>query len=334
VSGSLADSTDNDFAPAASWEMLKRRAKLLASVRAFFDSRGFIEVDTPLLSADTVIDRHIDPISVTLPENSSDPTVGKQLWLQTSPEFAMKRLLAAGADAIYQITRAFRAGERGTLHNIEFTILEWYRVGDSYEDGMQLLSDFASELIGRGQPDRITFRDAFVNYVSIDPLSATLSELQNALQHHDVDVPAGVAADDRDGLLDLLHVHCVEPKLGCAQPTILFDYPASQAALAKIRDDDPPVAERFELYADGIELANGYHELLDADQLRQRNNSINQLRRADGKTILPENSRLLAAMDYGLPPCCGVALGFDRLLMLLTGAKCIDQVIAFPIERS
>lgn len=324
---------DDGFAPTATWEMLRRRAELLARVRTFFDSRGFVEVDTPLLSADTVVDRHIDPISVTLPNGSSKPGVGRKLWLQTSPEFAMKRLLTAGAEAICQITHAFRAGERGPLHNVEFTILEWYRVGDSYQQGMQLLADFAAELIGRGRPKFITFRDAFLQSASVDPFTAELSDLRDAIHQHGVSIPTGMD-NDRDGLLDLLLVHCVEPQLGAPQPTILFDYPASQAALAQVRDDAPPVAERFELYADGLELANGYHELLDSETLRQRNRRINQLRQADGKPVLPEESRLLAAMNHGLPPCCGVALGIDRLVMLLTGSKHIDQVVAFPIERA
>jgi len=333
VSRNCAAKADDDFAPTATWDMLRRRAELLARVRTFFDSRGFVEVDTPLLSADTVVDRHIDPISVTLPDEPSQPGVGRRLWLQTSPEFAMKRLLTAGAEAIYQITHAFRAGERGPLHNVEFTILEWYRVGDSYQQGMQLLADFAAELIGRGQPNLLTFRDVFLQFAWVDPFTAELSELRDAVHQHGISIPVGMDKD-RDGMLDLMLVHCIEPQLGTSQPTILFDYPASQAALAQVRDDAPPVAERFELYADGLELANGYHELLDSETLRQRNRHTNQLRQADGKAVVPEESRLLSAMNHGLPPCCGVALGMDRLLMLLTGAKHIDQVVAFPIERA
>lgn len=322
-----------DFAPTASWAMLKRRADLLARSREFFDVRGFTEVETPLLSADTVIDRHIDPIAVTLPGGPCPSSPGKTYWLQTSPEFCMKRLLAAGADAIYQITRAFRAGECGPLHNIEFTILEWYRVGDSYEDGMRLLAEFASALIGCPAPNRVSYRDAYLQYAGVEPHAAELPELREAASRRGIDVPEALAAD-REALLDLLLLHCVQPQLGRPQPTILFDYPGRQSALARIRDECPPVAERFELYAEGLELANGYHELLDVNQLRQRNKRVNQLRREDGKPELPEESRLIAAMDRGLPPCCGVALGLDRLLMLIAGATRIDQVIAFPIARA
>lgn len=313
--------------------MLKQRARLLARVREFFDERGFTEVETPLLSADTVIDRHLDPISVVLPEQACPSTVERGFWLQTSPEFAMKRLLAAGGDAIYQITRAFRAGESGPRHNLEFTILEWYRVGDSYLDGMQLLADVATELIGRGVPERTSFGDAFLRYAGVSPHEAEAPQLLEAARNRGIDTPASLT-DDRDALLDLLLVHCVEPQLGDSRPTILFDFPARQAALARIRDDALPVAERFELYAQGLELANGYHELCDPDQLRQRNTVVNRLRRRDGKSALPEESRLLAAMDHNFPPCCGVALGFDRLLMLLSGAERIEQVIAFPIARA
>jgi lysyl-tRNA synthetase class 2 len=300
-----------DFLPTASIEMLRRRAELLKLVRKFFDDRGFLEVETPLLSHDTVVDRHLDPLSVTLFSDPRQPDRGPKLWLQTSPEFAMKRLLAAGATAIYQVTRAFRGGEAGRLHNPEFTIVEWYRAGDDYEAGMQLLSDIAAAVLGRGPAQRLTCREAFERFAGIDPLDGPRTHLE----------------------LDLLLTQRVEPQLGRGRPTILCDYPADQAALARLRPGDPPVAERFELYVDGIELANGYHELLDPAILRERNRTSNELRAADGKYQLPADSRLLAAMDHGLPACSGCALGFDRLVMVATGAASIQEVMAFPIER-
>jgi lysyl-tRNA synthetase class 2 len=242
--------------------------------------------------------------------------------------------LAAGATAIYQVTRAFRGGESGRWHNPEFTIAEWYRVGDGLDEGMQLLSDLADEMLRWGPADRLTYRDAFGMHVGVDPHIASCEELQDSARQHGLPIPAGLSIQDRDGWLDLLLVECVEPHLGRRRPTIIYDYPASQAALAIVRDDDPPVAERFELYVDGLELANGYHELLDPERLRRRNRVANEQRAADGKYRLPERSRLLSAMVAGLPPCTGVALGFDRLVGLASGVKGISEAMAFSVERA
>jgi len=255
------------------------------------------------------------------------------MWLQTSPEFAMKRLLAAGATAIFQITKSFRACERGRLHNPEFTIVEWYRIGDGYEEGMQLLDELAAETLGRGHSQQLTYREAFNLYAGIDPFTAPLAELVAKLQAL-MDFSLSKEVQSRDLVLDLLLTQLVEPHLGREQPTILHDYPPSQAALAQVRSEDPPVAERFELYVNGMELANGYHELLDAAELRKRLQRQNELRSAEGHYTLPEDSRLLAAMDLGLPACSGCALGFDRLVMAATNAKSIQDVIAFPIDRA
>lgn len=321
-----------DFRPSASWEALHWRARLLRRIRRFFEDRGFLEVETPLLSADTVIDRHLDPIPVTLFADPRQMAKGPQRWLQTSPEFAMKRLLAAGAPSIYQITRAFRGGEVGRLHNPEFTIVEWYGVGHGLQQGMQLLSDLAERLFEKGAAERISYAGAFERWLGIDPHDADGPRLAAIAERQGIAVPDSLPMDDRDGWLDLLLVECIEPHLGCESPVILYDYPATQAALARLRGDRTPLAERFELYFRGIELANGYHELLDPEELRCRNQRINQLRQADGKPLLPEASRLLAAMELGLPPCTGVALGLDRSVMLACGAKALSEVIAFPAE--
>jgi lysyl-tRNA synthetase class 2 len=326
-------SPESDFRPMASLANLRQRADLLRKTREFFDSRGFLEVETPLLSADTVVDRHLEPIPTTLAEDPRRPEVGRRMWLQTSPEFGMKRLLAAGASAIYQITRAFRNAEIGPLHNPEFTMVEWYRVGDGMLEGMQLLSDVCENLLGRGPGELLSFADAFGRSLDIDPYTATISELQVAAEQHGVSAPAGLG-DDRDGWLDLLFVDRVQGMLGRPRPTVLFDYPASQAALARVRAGNPPIAERFELIVDGIELANGYHELSDAAVLRERIAKANIQRAADGKPQLPSESRLLPAMESGLPPCTGVALGFDRLVMIAAGAKSLAEVMAFPIDRA
>jgi lysyl-tRNA synthetase class 2 len=313
----------NDFAPTATWEVLRLRAELLRKTREFFHARGFLEVETPILSHDVVIDRHLDPIGVTLPDDPRHPYVGRAMWLQTSPEFGMKRLMAVGGEAIFQITRVFRGSERGRLHNPEFTMVEWYRRGDGYEEGMDLLAELVECLLNCGPIARITYAELLSRVSQIDADVATIAELQAAAN--------AASLTDREALLDIAFSHCCEQ---LAKPTIVFDFPESQAALAKVRPGTPPRAERFELIVGGIELANGYHELLDANILRERNRATNQLRMLDGKPALPEESRLLDAMDCGLPQCTGCALGFDRVVMLAAGAKNIAEVMAFPIDRA
>jgi lysyl-tRNA synthetase class 2 len=326
--------TPGDFRPTASWSALRRRAALLQRVRRFFDERGFLEVETPLLSSDTVVDLHLDPLRVTLFDDPRCPAVGPRTWLQTSPEFGMKRLVAAGARAIYQVTRAFRGAERGPLHNPEFTMVEWYRVGDDMSAGMQLLDDLAQATLDRGPAERLSHAEAFRQAAGVDPLRDSTAALAAAAGRYGLQGPPPWPADDRDAWLDWLLVSRVAPTLGRTRPAIVFDYPASQAALAVIRPGDVPVAERFELFVDGIELANGYHELTDAAALRARIAAANQARAAAGKPALPARSRLLCAMDHGLPPCAGVALGFDRLTMVALGATSLSEVLAFPIDRA
>jgi lysyl-tRNA synthetase class 2 len=322
-----------DYLPTAPVDALHRRAELLAKTRRFFDSRGFLEVETPLLSHDTVVDRHLDPIPVTLFRDPRQPQHGETVWLQTSPEFGMKRLLASvgrgspdpALTAIYQITKAFRGGsEVGPLHNPEFTIVEWYRVGDDYAAGRALLADLADNLLGFGRTEELSYREAFLRHASVDPFGDLPSATSFGLP----------PTADRDLVLDYLLTTRVEPHLGLDRPTTLYDYPPSQAALAQVRAGNPPLAERFELYVRGIELANGYHELLDARALLDRNRDSNHLRAADGKYTLPEDSGLLTAMEHGLPACCGCALGFDRLVMIAMGASSVQEVMAFPIDRA
>jgi len=338
-----------DFRPTANWANLRLRADLLRRVRDFFHAHGLLEVETPILSADTVVDRHLDPFGVEMPAG--------RMWLQTSPEFGMKRLLAAGGPAMYQISRVFRRDELGRLHNPEFTLVEWYcpwgrlptcrdsgRLAtcpttetaehSSYADGMALTSDLCEALLGRGPADRLSYREAFQKYVGLDPLTAETGELTAAVRRLGIAAPETLASDDRDGWLDLLLTQRVQPHLGIDRPALVYDYPASQAALARIRLGNPPVAERFELYVLGIELANGYHELTDAAELRRRNAAVNAQRVADGKPALPPEGRLLAAMEAGLPPAVGVALGFDRLVMLAAEARSLAEVIAFPFDRA
>lgn len=325
-----SSSVTRDFEPTANWQRLRLRAELLARTRAFFARHAFTEVETPLLSADTVVDRFLEPVGVDLQAGSGGP---RRMWLQTSPEFGMKRLMAAGGTAIYQITRAFRAGESGPLHNPEFTIVEWYRRGDSMQAGMELLSRLSESLLGLGSAERVSYAEAFRAHVGIDPLTAEVAQLADIARRRGLNPSESFATADRDQWLNLLLAELVEPHLGKSRPTILYHYPASQAALAQVCGS-PAVAERFELYVRGVELANGYHELNDPNVLRERSRAANAQRAAEGHAVLPEESRLLAAMEYGLPDCTGVALGFDRVAMLAAGAENLAEVLAFPITRA
>lgn len=331
---------ENDWRPSASTEMTRARARLLSILRQFFDSRGFVEVETPLLSRDVVVDRHLDPFFVTLYPDPAAPTEGETYFTQTSPEFAMKRILATGdLPAIYQICKAFRAAEKGNLHNPEFTMLEWYRAGDNYERGMNLLAELAvhvwSNWTGRETTiARISYGDLFQSATGLNPHTAQTEDLIAWAQKQSSDQPA-LDPSDRDSWLDWISSQFAEPQLDANTPTIVYDFPASKAALAQVsQENGVPVARRFELYCGGLELANGYHELLNADVLVNRAVEANKERRIDGKRALPETSRLVDAMRAGLPPCSGTALGVDRLLMALQGAKTIHEVLAFPIDRA
>jgi lysyl-tRNA synthetase class 2 len=327
----MARLPDDDFRPTASWSNLRLRARLLRTLREFFAVHGYLEVETPILSADIVVDRHLEPFFTETPAAGGQK---RRLWLQTSPEFAMKRLLAAGGEAIYQVTRAFRQGECGSLHNPEFTLVEWYRVGHGLLEGMNFTSDLCEALLGRGPAEQVSYQEAFQLHVGIEPHTADAGLLAETARKLNIPIPTTLSPADRDGWLDLLLVESVQPRLGHSRPVLLYDYPASQAALARIRPQTPPVAERFELYVSGIELANGYHELTDPVELGKRNAAVNRQRQAEGKAPLPDESRLLQAMEAGLPSAVGVALGFDRVVMLAAGASSLHEVIAFPFERA
>lgn len=320
-------------------ENLKRRAELLRAARRFFDDRGFVEVQTPVLSRDTVIDRHLEPWIVERSELVHWGFGEPRAYLQTSPEFAMKRLLASGLTEIYQIGPVFRGGERGPLHNPEFTMLEWYRVGEDYSGGMQFLIDLVTTLLPEAatsiakQSAIYTYQEAFREHVGLDILDATLQQLAELAC--DRKLVSGMDwSDDWDDWCNLLFTELVQSRLGINAPSIVCDFPASQSALAQISKRDSRVAERFEIFYRGVELANGYHELLDSAELRRRNREINQQRLRDGKIMLPEESRLLEAMDSGMPSSVGCALGFDRLVMLACQVTSLDGVLPFPIERA
>ena len=296
-------------------------------MRSFFDERGLVEVETPALSRDTVVDLYIDPFRLR------DPGSGEPYWLQTSPEFHMKRLLAAGAGAMYQISRVFRREESGPLHNPEFTMVEWYVPGHGLREGIDLLADLAKELFVPDSVDVVRYRDAFASATGLDAWEDPVQSFGEYARRNGVLAPETLT-DDRDGWLNLLFAEVVQPRLGGERPVVISHYPPSQAALAETFDDPYPAAGRFELFYRGVELANGYRELLDANELRRRNAANNAIRASRDAEVLPEDSRLLDAMDARLPPCAGVALGFDRVVMLALGKSSIAEVLAFPWERA
>lgn len=289
-------------------------------------------METPILTPAVVVDAHLDPISCTYrpkgPRSARDEEV--RLYLQTSPEPEMKRLLAAESGPIYQITRSFREGERGRLHNPEFTVLEWYRPGFDHHEMMDDVGELMRELLEIERWEKQTYSEVFEKTLGVDPMNCSIAELRRAAVREQLPVPMGLDEANRNGWLDLLLSSCVEPTLGTDVPTFVYDYPPSQASLAKIGGETIPVAERFELYIDGIELCNGYHELQNPREHVLRFEEANVLRAGLGKEELPMSQEFLAALEAGLPACSGVAVGFDRVVMLACGAEAIDDVIAFP----
>ncbi|MFO1062367.1 MAG: EF-P lysine aminoacylase EpmA [Pirellulales bacterium] len=340
ASGSTSSpSSGSLWRPTSSPATLQARSEILWQLRSFFRTRGYAEVQTPTLSRDTVVDRYIDPIVVSGQALQCPQADAPQYYLQTSPEFAMKRLVAAGMQAIYQICPAYRAGERGDHHNPEFTMLEWYRCGQSFAEAVAELCELVDQTAAAvpsqslAQTTVITYETAFRSTVALDPLTCSTSDLRRLTEERGLQL-GGQWQDDKDEWLNLIFAECVQPRLGFDSPVIVTHYPASQAALSQVAADDFRTAERYELFIRGVEIANGYHELLDANELDHRAHATLLLRRSDGKEDLPTASFLSAAMHHGLPACCGCALGVDRMVMILTSQPRIDDVWAFPIERA
>jgi lysyl-tRNA synthetase class 2 len=323
-------SAPEDWRPTATRDALVQRAQLLSLARSFFHQRGVLEVDTPLVVQSAVSDVHLHSAEVRLSAGAPPR------YLHTSPEYAMKRLLAAGSGDIYQICHVVRADERSRLHNAEFTLIEWYRLGYSLEALMDEVDALARALLGAAasglRSERLSYAAAFERGLRLDPFTASLAELSAAA--HAVGYRGGAAEATRDELLDLLMAACIGPRLGQGALTFVHGYPASQAALARLDPGDPRRAQRFELYSAGIELANGFEELTSAAEQRTRFEHDCRERRDRAAPVPALDERLLAALAAGLPACAGVALGFDRVLMLARGAAHIDEVLAFPIERA
>ncbi|HGS5157505.1 TPA: elongation factor P--(R)-beta-lysine ligase [Vibrio parahaemolyticus] len=316
-----------NWQPTASIEQLRQRATLIAAIRQFFAERQVMEVDTPAMSHVTVTDIHLHTFQTEfVGPGYAD---GSKLFFMTSPEFHMKRLLAAGSGCIYQINKAFRNEENGRYHNPEFTMLEWYRVGFDHHKLMDEMDDLLQLVLKCGAAQRMTYQQAFIDVLGVCPLEGSMTELKVAaskLGLSDIAEPE----EDRDTLLQLLFSVGVENKIGQDVPAFVYDFPASQAALAKINPQDHRVADRFEVYFKGIELANGFHELDSPKEQLARFEQDNAKRIEMGLKPQPIDYHLISALEAGLPDCAGVALGIDRLIMLALGCDHIDQVTAFP----
>jgi lysyl-tRNA synthetase class 2 len=319
----------SDWRPSASLSTLAERAALFQQLRSFFSQRGLLEVETPVLSLGTVPDPGIEVFSLP-----SDDVGGPNRYLQTSPEFAMKRLLAAGAGDIFQMGKAFRQGESGRHHNPEFTLLEWYRVGWNHAELIREVAEMVSEVLECHGWQVWPYRTLFKTLLDIDPFQeqAGLSHWLAVARARIAEVPDNL---DRDALLDLLMSHCIEPAIRDWGLVFVTDFPVAQAALARtLQVDGTTVAARFECYMAGRELANGYWEQIDPDALRGQLEAENARRNARGQSTRPLDQRLLAAQRQGLPDCAGVALGVDRLLALKIGANSLSEVISFDWSRA
>lgn len=317
--------TNTSFKPTASVEAIKARAILYQQIRQFFATRHVLEVETPILSQAAVTDIHLASITASRHINAQHQ-IG---YLQTSPEFAMKRLVASGLGSIYQICKVFRDDEHGRKHNSEFSMLEWYRPDFSLLELMQEVSDLLSVVLHQKiEPKILSYKQAFLHRLDINPLSADITTLKNTAQRLGLTIDLG---EDRLAWLDLLFSHVVEPSLGFEYPVYLTDFPSEMASLAKIKIDEDgfQVAARFELYINGLELANAYDELADSTEQSRRFASDNTERQQRGLAVVPVDQYLIAALDH-FPPCAGIALGLDRLLMVILETTRIDQVISFP----
>lgn len=314
----LTQTNNNNWRPTATLLALQARAQLYGQIRSFFAQRGVLEVETPLLCARGVTDPYIQAFS-------SD-----NKYLQTSPEYAMKRLLAAGYGSIYQICKVFRYEEAGNYHNPEFTMLEWYRVGFDDLKLMDETDQLIQLLLDAAPAHKITYADLFLKFLDINPHTSNITLLQNCAQQNGITLSDAASRSlTVTDWLQLLMSHIIEPQLIGPAPWIVRDFPIAQAALSKVVNRGSLVASRFEVYMQGVELANGYYELQDAAEQSKRFIADNAVRSAQGSVQMLPDQRLVSALEVGLPDCAGIALGVDRLLMLKLRAKSIAEVLSF-----
>lgn len=315
------ESDNQHWQPTASVDVVKARAQLMTAIRVFFAERDVLEVETPILSQHATTDPFIDSIQTS------------HGVLQTSPEFAMKRLLSAQFPSIYQVAKVFRQEESGRWHNPEFSMLEWYRLDFDHHALMDEMDAFLQYVLGCRAATRFSYQQVFLLQTGLDPLRRDDAAIREYIRKTEL-LGSDLAQLDYDDCLQLLFSHIIEPKLGHQAPVMIYGYPASQSSLARINPDDDRIADRFEVYFKGCELANGFFELNDATEQRARFEADNQQRKAFGKPQMPIDEHLLDALSSGFPNCAGVALGIDRLLMLKLGCQHIDEVLTFPTARA
>jgi elongation factor P--(R)-beta-lysine ligase len=317
------ESNKNNWQPTAKNAALHARAEFYQKIRGFFAARNVLEVETPLMAACGVTDPYIQAFPV------------KDKYLQTSPEYAMKRMLAADCGSIYQICKAFRMEEAGNFHNPEFTMIEWYRLGFDHLQLMQETDELLQLLLDCPPANRITYHDLCMQKLGINPLTADLLTLQQCATQHGINLTATAAQDlTITDWLQLIMSHVIEPQLTGSSPWFVYDFPAAQAALAKVIPGEFPVAARFEVYMEGLELGNGYYELQDPQEQSKRFAADNQKRAQEGIATMQPDERLVAALEVGLPDCAGIAMGIDRMLMLKLKTKNIADVISFTINNA
>lgn len=315
------------WAMSISPEHLRQKAQILQNIRAFFAARNVIEVDVPVLCQAGVTDPYLDNFSTAFMATGQPQTY----YLQTSPEYALKRMLASGAGDIYAMAKAFRHEPESPEHNPEFMMLEWYRVGWDDRQLMQEVDALLQHILTTPAGDYLAYDEAFAHYCQLNIWDASQAELIAAYGR---EAQYDLQAESRDHILQLLFAEHIEPHIGQDKPCFVYDFPASQAALARIDETHPNKARRFEVYYKGIELANGYHELTDADLLQARWLADNAQRQHAGLRPMAFDERLLAAQRHGLPECAGVALGVDRLIMLALGVDTLQDILSFPFTQA
>ncbi len=313
----------SSWQPSAEILVLRKRAEIITTMRDFFSARHVLEVETPLLSRSTNPDPHIESFQLNYHHT--------KYYLQTSPEFHMKRLLAKGSGCIYQMSKAFRVDEQGRQHNPEFSMLEWYRIGFDQHDLMQEVAELLQLILKIPEIKKLSYRELFLEYCKFDPFISNTNELKNFANAQCKEQFQNLQLTTKDDWLNLILTHCIEPQLKTIPILFIYDFPASQAALAKINDE---VAARFEVYCDGLELGNGFHELTDFKQQQQRFMANNQYRAQQQQSIIPIDDNFLQALQHGLPDCAGVALGIDRLIMLATKQNQLSDVMSFGFDRA
>jgi len=322
-----------NWQPTMDWETAKARSSLIAKIRTFFYEREVVEVETPLMSQNTVTDVHMDVFETNY-EQGNLALQNKTMYLQTSPEYAMKRLLAAGYGSIYQIAKAFRNEPHGRFHNPEFSMLEWYRLAFDHHQLMDEVAELLKVTLNCSEVDKTTYQNVFLSTVSVDPLEASTSVLKKCLADYGIEGEWITSEQDRDILLQVVFSEIIEPKIGTAKPVFVYDFPASQASLAKISEQDNRVAHRFECYFKGVELANGFNELTSADEQLERFQKDNIQRNDLCKVSRDIDTYFMTALEHGLPNCSGVALGIDRLVMLALDISDIKKTLSFNVENA